>query len=140
MSEAIAEVNLKEPHHKAIIAEIRELWDFWDSKEVDQNDGRLQFDHSFLAPYFGCYRCKDTKKALLAIDMDNDGYVDWTEFLVYIKWALHQYPTVETADETLEIAFQKGLLPAMRDLKAKNAENHTGFRHLKRKKARQQRK
>ena len=143
MSEAIAEVNLKEPHHKAIIAEIRELWDFWDSKEVDQNDGCLQFDsfyHGFLAPYFGCYRCKDTKKALLAIDMDNDGYVDWTEFLVYIKWALHQYPRVETADETLEIAFQKGLLPAMRDMKAKNAEDHAGFRHLKRKKARQQRK
>ena len=143
MSEAIAEVNLKEPHHNAIIAEIRELWDFWDSKEVDQNDGRLQFDsfyHGFLAPYFGCYRCKDTKKALLAIDMDNDGYVDWTEFLVYIKWALHQYPAVETADETLEVTFQKGLLPAMRDMKAKNAEDHAGFRHLKRKKARQQRK
>ena len=139
MSEAIATVKVKEPHHKAMIAEIRELWDFWDSKERLQRDDCLQFDsfyHGFLAPYFGCYRCQDTKKALRAMDMDNDGFIDWNEFMVYIKWALHQYPDVENADQVISIAFEKGLIPAMRDEKERNADSHEGFRHLKRQKAR----
>ena len=95
MSEAIAKVDVQKQHHKTIIEEIRQLWDLWDAREEGQNDDRLEFDsfyHGFLAPYFGCYRCKGTKKALQAIDMDNNGYVDWNEFMVYIKWALHQYP------------------------------------------------
>ena len=47
--------------------------------------------------------------------MDSDGYVDWYEFLVYIKWALRQYPDTEDPDVLLSIVFQKGLIPAMRD-------------------------
>jgi 6-pyruvoyl-tetrahydropterin synthase len=143
MSEAIARVCVKEQHHKVIIEEIRELWDFWDAKEQEKGDGRLEFDsfyHGFLASYFGCYRCKGTKRALRAMDMDNDGYVDWNEFMVYIKWALHQYPDVTTADETLEIAFQKGLIPAMRDEKVKNPNDHDGFRHRDRNRKRAQEK
>ena len=135
MSDAIAKVKVKNEHHKAIIADIKKLWDFWDAKDDVQNDDRLQFDsfyHGFLAPYFGCYRCKGTKKAMKAIDMDSDGYVDWNEFMVYVKWALRQYPDVTTADEVLEIAFQKGLMPAMRDEKVKNPANHDGFRQLDR--------
>lgn len=76
-----------------------------------------------MAPYFGCYRCVDTKQALKAMDMDNDGYVDWNEFLVYIKWALHQYPNVDNADQVLSIAFEKGLISAMRDEKIKHPES-----------------
>ena len=120
MSEKIAEFKLHEPHHKAIVKEIRCEWDKWDLQEEESNDERLQFDsfyHGFMAPYFGCYRCIDTKYALKALDMDADGYVDWNEFMVYIKWALHQYPDVESADEVLTIAFEKGLIPAMRDEK-----------------------
>ena len=47
--------------------------------------------------------------------MDKDGYVDWKEFMVYIKWAIHQYPDTPDADALLDVAFCKGLIPAMRD-------------------------
>ena len=133
MSDAISHVKVKEPHHKAIIKEICELWDHWDSAELQSNDDCLQFDtfyHGFMAPYFGCYRCMDTKQALKALDMDNDGYIDWNEFLVYIKWALHEYPHVDNADQVLQIAFEKGIIPAMRDEKVRNPAHHQGFRHL----------
>ena len=132
MSEAIAAVKVKEHHHKKIIAEIRELWDMWDAIELHQRDNCLQFDsfyHGFLAPYFGCYRCQDTKAALRGLDMDNDGFIDWNEFMVYIKWALHQYPDVENADQVISIAFEKGIVPAMRDEKERNPDSHEGYRH-----------
>ena len=125
MSEEIAGVEIHNLRHKEIIDEIRQEWDKWDVLEKESNDDRLQFDsfyHGFMAPYFGCYRCIDTKYALQALDMDADGYVDWNEFLVYIKWALHQYPKTETADEVMTIAFEKGLIPAMRDEKLKASQ------------------
>ena len=118
MADSISATQVQNPHHERLIAEVRELWDEWDLMDKVQGDERLQFDsfyHGFMAPYFGCYRCHTTKQALQALDMDADGYVDWKEFLVYIKWALHEYPDIETADELLDIAFQKGLIPAMRD-------------------------
>ena len=58
--------------------------------------------------------------------------------MVYIKWALHQYPNVKTTDETLEVAFQKGLIPAMRDAKVRNPADHDGFRHRDRNRRRRQ--
>ena len=84
-----------------------------------------------MAPYFGCYRCLDTKLALRAIDMDSDGLVDWNEFLVYIKWALNEYPDIKTADEAMSTAFERGIIPAMRDEKMRNQEEYTAFRHSK---------
>lgn len=120
MSDAIAKVQLSDPHHERIVAEIRAEWDNWDAREASVKDDQLEFDsfyHGFLQPYFGCYRCVETKQALKAIDMDSDGYVDWNEFLVYIKWALRQYPEMTNADEVLEVAFQQGLIPASRDEK-----------------------
>lgn len=120
MADVIAKMEVSHLHHKRIIDEIREEWDAWDAREEMQNDDKLEFDsfyHGFLQPYFGCYRCIDTKQALRAIDMDNDGTVDWNEFLVYIKWALYEYPDIKNADEVLEIAFTKGLMPAMRDVR-----------------------
>ena len=41
--------------------------------------------------------------------------MDWTEFELYLKWAVRQYPQIQTAEELLSIAFRKGLVPAMRD-------------------------
>ena len=143
MSQAIAKVDVRQEHHKAIIEDIKGMWDIWDVQEKQRGDGRLEFDsfyHGFLSPYYGCYRCKGTKRALRGMDMDNDGYVDWEEFMVYIKWALHQYPELTKADETLEVAFQKGIVPAMRDMKEKNPADHDGFRHLERNRKRRQRK
>ena len=118
MSDVIAGSEVQDLRHKQLIDEIRALWDTWDLMDRAQGDERLQFDsfyHGFMAPYFGCYRCSITKQALQCMDMDSDGYVDWKEFLVYVKWALRQYPDVENADDLLDIAFQKGLIPAMRD-------------------------
>uniref|UniRef100_A0A1X7U6U0 EF-hand domain-containing protein n=2 Tax=Amphimedon queenslandica TaxID=400682 RepID=A0A1X7U6U0_AMPQE len=122
MADVIAKQKLSEVHHDNLIAKIREEWDSWDLREEGENkgDGRLEFDsfyHGFMAPYFGCYRCGRTKKGLKALDMDNDGFVDWNEFLVYIKWALRQYPDTEEPDDLLSIVFEKGLMPAMRDEK-----------------------
>lgn len=132
MSLAIAQVEVQNQHHQAIIAEIRKEWDKWDVLEEKKGDDCLQFDsfyHGFMAPYFGCYRCLDTQLALGAIDMDNDGLVDWHEFLVYVKWALHEYPDIKTADEAMSIAFEKGIIPAMRDEKMRHKEEYAAFRH-----------
>ena len=46
----------------------------------------------FHAALLGCYICIDTWLAFKAIDVNAEGHMDWNEFLVYIKWALHKYP------------------------------------------------
>lgn len=124
ISNVLEKARQKAPHHDNLIALVRKDWDEWDNREdgCDKGDGRLKFDsfyHGFMAPYFGCYRCTRTKKGLLALDMDNDGYVDWKEFVVFIKWALGQYPDTEDVDVLMKIVFEKGLIPAMRDEKIK---------------------
>ncbi|CAH3030331.1 unnamed protein product [Porites evermanni] len=117
MSEVIAQEEPKKAHAQDLIAEIRAMWDEWDLRD-GQRDDKLEFDafyNGFLAPYFGCYRCDETKRALKAIDMDEDGTVDWEEFALYLKWAIRQYPETQTAEQLLSIAFRKGLIPAMQD-------------------------
>nr|QPL12219.1 ilborin D [Halisarca dujardinii] len=119
MNKVIVSAENAAPHHEAIITDIRKLWDEYDyhEKSLKKGDDCLQFDsfyHGFMAPYVGCYQCGDTK-AFQAIDMDSDNKVHWQEFMVYIKWALRQYPDLTTADQALEIVFEKGLIPAMRD-------------------------
>ena len=48
--------------------------------------------------------------------MDNDGQVDWKEFALYLKWAGRQYPETRSVEELIDIAFRKGLIPAMQDV------------------------
>ena len=118
MRDAIGKMELNQPHATRLIDDVREIWDTWDLKDKVQGDEMLEYDsfyNGFMAPYFSCYRCSDTKKALKAIDMDADGQVDWSEFLVYLKWALHEYPNVMNTQELLDITFRMGLIPAMRD-------------------------
>ena len=117
MCEIIDQEEPKRAHAQKLIAEIRAMWDEWDLRD-GQKDDMLEFDafyDGFMAPYFGCYRCDETKRALKAIDMDADGTVDWQEFALYLKWAIHQYPETKTAEELLSIAFRKGIIPAMQD-------------------------
>lgn len=117
MSEVIAAEEPTKVHAQQLIAEIRAMWDEWDLRDGEK-DNKLEFDafyNGFLGPYFGCYRCDETKRALKAIDMDEDGTVDWEEFALYLKWAIRQYPETKTAEELLSIAFRKGLIPAMQD-------------------------
>ena len=118
MAEVIEDAKVKDVHAQHLIAEVRRIWDEWDIEEDKEVDDRLKFNsfyHGFMAPYFGCFACRDTLKALKAIDMDKDGSIDWNEFLVYLKWAMRQYPSIKDADELLSVAFRKGIIPAMRD-------------------------
>ena len=118
MQEILAVHNTRLPHHERLIEEVREQWDEWDIHEEgkDKGNGRLLFDsfyNGFMSPYFGCYRCGRTKKGLLAMDLNEDGFVDWKEFLVFIKWALRQYPLTNDADTLVSIVFDKCLIPSM---------------------------
>ncbi|XP_071491076.1 uncharacterized protein [Diadema antillarum] len=118
MRDAIDQFQVNSPHAKNLLAKVREIWDEWDLTEEGKGDEMLQFDsfyNGFMAPYFSCYRCSDTKKALSAIDMDNDGMVDWNEFETYLKWALHEYPNIGDVEELFDITFRKGIIPAMQD-------------------------
>ncbi|KAJ7381110.1 hypothetical protein OS493_004708 [Desmophyllum pertusum] len=117
MSKVIAEAKPKTAHGQELIAEIRAMWDEWDLSDGKKDD-KLEFDafyNGFLAPYFGCYRCDETKQALKAIDMDEDGTVDWNEFALYLKWAIREYPQTKDSEELLSVAFRKGLIPSMQD-------------------------
>ena len=111
-----------------LIGEVRKIWDKWNIEEEKEIEDRLTFQsfyNGFMAPYFGCFTCHDTMKALQAIDMDKDGHIDWNEFLVYLKWAMRQYPDIRDADELLSVDFRKGIIPAMQDelvRKKKNAQ------------------
>ena len=118
MRDVIAKLEVNKPNEKRLIGDVRKIWDAWDLCDEEQNDERLEFHsfyNGFMAPYFGCFRCEDTRKGLKAIDMDSDGYVDWSEFLVYVKWAIREYPNINDVDELLSITFRKGIIPAMRD-------------------------
>ena len=74
------------------------------------------FYNGFMAPFFSCYRCDDAIQGLQAIDMDSSGEVDWSEFQLYLRWALNQYPKdIECMEDLLDVVFRKGLIPSMRD-------------------------
>ena len=120
MRDIIHEDEVKDHLHKILLQEVREMWDTWDLQEPaeHQGDDCLEFDsfyNGFMAPFFGCFRCDDTRKALKAIDMDSDGRVDWSEFSLYLKWALRQYSHIKDVDELLSVTFRKGIIPAMQD-------------------------
>merc|ERR1719427_1135746 len=114
MRDVVVKTDMNSPHANTLIDEIRMRWDTWDSKDKVQNDNMLEFFNfynGFMAPYFACYRCSDTRRAMQAIDMDADGQVDWSEFELYLKWAIRQYPMTKNADELLDVAFRKGIIP-----------------------------
>ena len=118
MRDAIEKVEVKLEAHKRILEAVRVIWDEWDILEVESNDDCLEFSsfyNGFMSPYFGCYQCDTARKALKAIDMDADNKVNWSEFCVYLKWALNEYPQISTTDELLSTAFLEGIIPAMYD-------------------------
>ena len=118
MQQVIQQDPVTGQNAKNLIDQIRKIWDEWDLRDAKQGDNALEsfsFYNGFMAPYFGCYKCDETRRGLQALDMDADGFVQWKEFSVYLKWALRQYPEIKDTDELLSIAFRKGLIPAMRD-------------------------
>ena len=97
-----------------------------DDNKNENDCTTLSFDrfyHGFMQPFFGCYRCQVTKTALKSIDFDEDDVVDWDEFAIYIDWALRQYD-IGNASECIEYAFEKGIIPAMRDDMATNISGY----------------
>ena len=124
MRDVIEKAKVGDAQSEALIEDVRKIWDEWDVLEENPGDNCLQFDsfyNGFMAPYFGCFRCDDARKGLKAMDMDSDGFIDWSEFLVYLKWALRQYPNIADVDELLGVTFRKGLIPAMQDENIKSA-------------------
>ena len=121
MTEKMAEIVEKNTsvgeHHKMLIGEVKKMFDEWDSNDgcVDDKISFQNFYDGFMGPYFGCYRCEDSQKALKAINMDGDDGVDWWEFQYFLLWAAREYPDVKTSSELLDIAFRKGIIPSMLD-------------------------
>jgi len=117
MANIVAEGMKNSKYIAGLIKEIKAEWD-----QRDNSDGKLDnklsfedFYNGFMAPYFGCYRCEDSQQGLRALDMDQDGGIDWFEFRHYLVWAGRQYPDVKNAQQLLDMAFRNGLIPAMKD-------------------------
>ena len=111
-----AEVSV---HAQHLINEVRKISDEWDieeNKEVEDHLTFQSFYNGFMAPYFSFFACSGTQKALKEIDLHKNGYIDWNEFLIYLKWAMREYPSIEDVDELLSVAFRKGIIPAMHAL------------------------
>ena len=92
MRDVIDKVEVQQVRHKELLEKVRAMWDTWDLQEDSelQGDECLEFDsfyNGFMAPFFGCFRCDDTRKGLSAIDMD----------------------------KLLSVTFRKAIIPAMRD-------------------------
>ena len=47
--------------------------------------------------------------------MDKDGKVEWSELMVYVKWAIEEYPKISDLTELLSVTFKQGLFSAMID-------------------------
>jgi len=97
-----------------LIDEVKAMWDEFDPQKTEKLSFRHFYDR-FMGRYFGCYTCEDSQMALKAIDMDDDEGVDWWEFRHYLLWAGRQYPFVKDVEELMDIAFTKGIMPAMLD-------------------------
>ena len=79
-------------------------------------DDALEFEtfyQKFLKPYYQNIKCEDARKALKALDMDKDGKVEWSECMVYVKWAIYEYPDISDLDELLS-AFTDQLMHSMK--------------------------
>ncbi|XP_028401606.1 uncharacterized protein LOC114524657 [Dendronephthya gigantea] len=120
MRDVIVEEKPNSQRAKELLGDIRKMWDKWDLRDNEvQGDDKLEFDsfyNGFMAPYFDYYRRDESKRALKAIDMNEDDPVDWNEFALYLKWAAREYPNANDAEDLLSIAFRKGLIPAMQDV------------------------
>ena len=71
--ETIEKVKVGDLHMQALINDVRLMWNEWDHRDQVANDDCLQlenFYNRFMAPYFSCFKCKDARKGLKAIDMD----------------------------------------------------------------------
>ena len=120
MREVIDKWEITCPQWKLLMSQLRSKWDELDvSEELEnQGDDALEFStfyRGFLQPYFSSSKCEDARKSMKALDMNNNGKVEWSEFMVYVKWAINEYPDINDMNDLLSVTFEKGLLPAMLD-------------------------
>ena len=99
---------------KIIGKQLRSICDkLYEKEEIPQHgDNELEFEtlfRGFMKPYFRSIDCEETKQAMQALDKDDDGIVEWSGFMVYVKRALSD------KDELLSLTFNKGLIPVMLD-------------------------
>ena len=111
MRDVVAKVEVNSQHAKNLIADMHTTL-ATSNLQNDVKSDCLQFDtfyNGFMAPYFGCFQCDDTKHTLQAIGMDKDCLVDWNELLVYLKWVITQYLDIKDTDELLfaKVLFQQ---------------------------------
>ena len=75
-----------------------------------------RFYDGFMAPFFGCDQCEQTKKAFALLEMDKGNVVDWNEFLLFLKWAFDEHQKdIGNVLDLLDVTFRKGIIPAIRD-------------------------
>lgn len=115
MRSVVMAVELYANAHQNLIREVRKIWDAWDIVEEERDDCLefYSFYCGFMSPYFGRYECDVLRKGLQVLDMNENGKIDWSEFCIYLKWALHEYPNIGGTEELLATAFQKGIVPAI---------------------------
>ena len=116
MKGIIAALEVTDRRHAAIITEVQHLWDQWDAFENSKTIEALasnSFSNVLSAEHCQCCRHQDTQVAGKVLAMIRDSDMDWTEFLIYIKWALHEYHDTVTAAEAMRIALEKGIIPSM---------------------------
>ncbi len=113
MRNVIQKVVVTKESNNKLLAEVKKTWDDWDLRQSSSGNDGLEFYffyNAFMYPYF---ECEIALKALQAIDMNINGNTKWSDFCVYLMWALHEYPEISTTSELLDIAFTKGIIPAM---------------------------
>ena len=117
MADTVAAAKNSSHVYEELVKEVHEIWDHWDiDDESCKKKDSLSFHsfyNGFMSPYFGCYECEESKKALEVIDLHCDGVVEWDEFCLYLKWALNEYPDISTSHELVSVAFRKGIIPIM---------------------------
>ena len=118
MRDVITEWEIETPQAKMLIHQLREKWDgCHDSKEefeVDELDYRTFYD-CFMNSFFTSVNYMDRRKAVRIIDIERGGKICWNSFLVYIKWAIIEYPNICTLNELLSVTFKQGIIPATED-------------------------
>ena len=118
MKDVLGRVEVTVRHHRTIISDVKFLWDQWAETESSKGHECLRsicLSNLPNAHHFECLRCQDTEQICKVLNAVHDSGMDWEEYLVYIKWALIEYPETETAAEAMSIALEKGIIPALQN-------------------------
>eukprot|EP00117_Sycon_ciliatum_P029517 scpid51146/ scgid23484/ len=130
-SRRIAKLEVTDKWQRHLIMEMKRIWDATGGLENYRGGSRMPFEtfyKAFLSRFFNSFSSREAKQALQALDMDSNGFVDWNEFLVYIRWALTEYPDIGDTEELLDTAIKLGLTPAMKDEKVRDEKRRASIR------------